>query len=126
MKLRLIEGGAGSGKSRLCLTEIAERLREEPLGAPLILLTPEQATFQSERRLVGFPGVGASLRAQVLGFSGLYRFLAADEALPPLPWLDEQGTVLRQFADGQVGAQYIARCGAAWLKYKFRKMRGNK
>lgn len=94
MKLRLIEGGAGSGKSRLCLTEIAERLREEPLGAPLILLTPEQATFQSERRLVGFPGVGASLRAQVLGFSGLYRFLAADEALPPLPWLDEQGRAM--------------------------------
>ncbi len=94
MKLRLIEGGAGSGKSRLCLSEIAERLRENPLGAPLILLTPEQATFQAERRLVQYPGVGASLRAQVMGFSVLYRWLAADERLPELPWLDEQGRAM--------------------------------
>lgn len=94
MKLRLIEGGAGSGKSRLCLTEIAERLRENPMGAPLILLTPEQATFQAERRLVQFPGVGASLSAQVMGFSVLYRWLAADERLPDLPWLDEQGRAM--------------------------------
>lgn len=94
MKLRLIEGGAGSGKSRLCLAEMAENLREQPLGAPLLLLVPEQATFESERALVNYPGVGASLRAQAVGFSGLYRWLAAEKSFPALPWLDEQGRAM--------------------------------
>ena len=94
MKLRLIEGGAGSGKSRLCLAEIAEELKSRPLGAPLLLIVPEQATFQAERALAGFPGVGATLRAQVLSFSGLYRWLAAEAAYPVLPRLDEQGRAM--------------------------------
>lgn len=94
MKLRLIEGGAGSGKSRLCIAEMAGRMQEAPLGAPLLLITPEQATFQSERALAAFPGVGAALRAQVLSFSGLYRWLAKEAAYPRLPWLDEQGRAM--------------------------------
>ncbi len=94
MKLRLIEGGAGTGKTHLCLQEIATRLRHEPLGAPLLLLVPEQATFQSERALTAMPGVSASLRAQAVGFAGLYRLLAAEKSFPPLPWLDEQGRAM--------------------------------
>lgn len=93
MKLRIIEGGAGSGKSRLCVSEIAERQRREPFGAPLILLVPEQATFVAEQALVG--ELGASLRAQALSFSGLYRVLAEQEGKEsPLPWLDEQGRAM--------------------------------
>lgn len=91
MKLRLVEGGAGSGKSDLCLSEIAARLQAEPLGEPLLLMVPEQATFQAERALTGYHGVGATLRAEVLGFSGLYRWLSAEYDYPVLPWLDEQG-----------------------------------
>lgn len=91
MKLRLIEGGAGTGKTTLCLQEIAERLREQPLGAPLLLLVPEQATFQSERALTELPGVSASLRAQAVGFAGLYRLLGAEQAFPVLPRLDDRG-----------------------------------
>lgn len=91
MKLRFIEGAAGSGKTHLCLSQMADCLRETPLGAPLLLIVPEQATFQAERALAAFPGVGASLRAEVLSFSGLYRWLAAEHTYPALPWLDEQG-----------------------------------
>ncbi len=82
MKLRLIEGGAGSGKSRLCLEEL------------------EQATFGSERAYVAFAAeagaepVGASLRVQAVSFSGLYRMLAAEQTFAALPWLDEQGRAM--------------------------------
>lgn len=91
MKLTLIKGAAGTGKSYTCLAQIAKRLQAEPLGAPLLLLVPEQATFLTERALTGFAGVGATLRAQVLGFTGLYRWLATEASYPQLPWLDEQG-----------------------------------
>jgi len=68
---RFVFGRAGSGKSTLCLEEIRAELRREPWGAPLILLVPEQATYQMEIALANTPDLGGSLRAQVLSFRRL-------------------------------------------------------
>ncbi|MFC4599347.1 helicase-exonuclease AddAB subunit AddB [Cohnella hongkongensis] len=71
MTLRLITGRSGSGKTRLCLDEIRSRLKEAPLGPPLILLVPEQATFQAEYAMATTPGMRGFMRAQVLSFRRL-------------------------------------------------------
>lgn len=71
MGIRYLIGRAGSGKSAACLDEIRQRLLEEPMGHPLVLLVPEQATFQAERALVSTPGIGGLLRGQVLSFRRL-------------------------------------------------------
>jgi ATP-dependent helicase/nuclease subunit B len=71
MGLRLILGRAGSGKSELCLQEIAGKLKEEARGWPLLYLVPEQATFQAEYALVTLPGLEGAMRAQVLSFRRL-------------------------------------------------------
>ncbi|WEK53066.1 MAG: helicase-exonuclease AddAB subunit AddB [Candidatus Cohnella colombiensis] len=71
MTLRLITGKSGSGKSRLVMDEIRDRLRDNSLGAPLILLVPEQATFQAEYAMVTTPGLAGFMRAQVLSFRRL-------------------------------------------------------
>ncbi|MBC2723415.1 helicase-exonuclease AddAB subunit AddB [Desulfosporosinus sp.] len=71
MGFRFVFGRAGSGKSTLCLDEIRGELRREPWGAPLILLVPEQATYQIEVALANTPDLGGSLRAQVLSFRRL-------------------------------------------------------
>ncbi|WP_256760181.1 helicase-exonuclease AddAB subunit AddB [Cohnella sp. WQ 127256] len=71
MSLRLITGRSGSGKTRLCLDEIRDKLQQEPLGAPLMLLVPEQATFQMEYAMVTTPGLSGFMRAQVLSFRRL-------------------------------------------------------
>jgi ATP-dependent helicase/nuclease subunit B len=68
LSLRLVIGRAGSGKSTLCLDEIRCELRNQPWGTPIILLVPEQATYQMEVALANTPGLGGSLRAQVLSF----------------------------------------------------------
>jgi len=68
---RFVFGRAGSGKSTLCLDEIRSELRREPLGETLILLVPEQATYQMEIALANTPDLGGSLRAQVLSFRRL-------------------------------------------------------
>ena len=66
-----ILGAAGSGKTSHCLREIATEAARTPDGPPLLLLVPEQATFQMERALLqAIPG-GATLRAQVMGFQRL-------------------------------------------------------
>lgn len=71
MAIRYILGRAGSGKTRRCLDDIRDRLMEAPEGDPIIMLVPEQATFQAEAALVSTPGLGGLIRAQVLSFRRL-------------------------------------------------------
>ncbi|WP_052221306.1 helicase-exonuclease AddAB subunit AddB [Clostridium homopropionicum] len=51
MGLRLIYGSAGCGKSRFCIDSIKERL-EKGENKHLILIVPEQFSFQAEKSLV--------------------------------------------------------------------------
>lgn len=71
MGLRLILGRAGSGKSELCLREMAAELKARPDGSPLFYLVPEQATFQAEYALATSYGLQGMIRAQVLSFRRL-------------------------------------------------------
>jgi ATP-dependent helicase/nuclease subunit B len=71
MGLRYVFGRAGSGKSTFCLEEISQELRLNPWGTPLILLVPEQTTYQMEVNLAKASDLGGSLRAQVLSFRRL-------------------------------------------------------
>lgn len=71
MAVKFIIGRAGSGKTERCFDEIRQRLLENPNGSPLILLVPEQATFQAEHALVTTPELRGLLRGQVLSFRRL-------------------------------------------------------
>lgn len=94
MALRLITGRSGSGKTRLCLDEIRRKLKEDPEGPPLILLVPEQATFQAEYAMATTPGLGGFIRAQVLSFRRLaYRVMQETGGLAAVP-IDENGKAM--------------------------------
>lgn len=69
LSLKFILGRAGTGKTYTCLKEIRNKLKESPDGSFLILMVPEQATFQSEKMLVS--GLKGMIRAQVLSFRRL-------------------------------------------------------
>ena len=74
MPLRFITGRAGSGKTTYCLNSIREKLQQQPVpgaGNNLILLVPEQATFQNEKTLAATAGLDGMMRAQVLSFHRL-------------------------------------------------------
>lgn len=71
MSLHFVIGRAGSGKSSLILHRVTSILRKNPTGPPLIILTPEQGTFQIEQRIVTTPGLSGTVRTQVLGFRRL-------------------------------------------------------
>ena len=88
-------GRAGSGKTYGCLAAISSELMHSPRGLPLILLTPEQATAQMERRLATWPGLrGGTTRARVFSFHHLAReaFLRAGGA--PGQQLGDLGRVM--------------------------------
>lgn len=85
MSLRLILGRAGSGKSAFIENEIAAEVAADPLGAPLWVLVPEQATFQVERALCD--KLGGLMRVRVVSFQRLAHIVmneVAGAALTPI------------------------------------------
>jgi len=72
-RVRFVFGRAGSGKTRYCLTSISRSLRRSSLaGSALILLVPEQATYQMERALAERSRRGCGyIRARVVSFRRL-------------------------------------------------------
>lgn len=67
MSLRFIYGRAGSGKSRYCLNEIKTRIGQNASN-PLVLLVPEQYSFQAEKNLIKALGTGGIIKTEVLSF----------------------------------------------------------
>ena len=67
MGIRFIFGRAGTGKSRFCLEQIKKKI-ENGSNRKLILLVPEQYTFQSEKNLLDMVGESGLLTAEVLSF----------------------------------------------------------
>lgn len=67
MGIRFIFGRAGSGKSYYCLNQIKKKLTNDK-NNKLIMLVPDQYTFQTEKKLLEYVGEKALLRAEVLSF----------------------------------------------------------
>ena len=67
MSIRFIFGRAGTGKSQFCLKQIDKKINSEG-NNKLILLVPDQYTFQSEKKLLEFSGEKSLLRTEVLSF----------------------------------------------------------
>ena len=67
MSLRFIYGGAGSGKSSFCLKDMKSRI-DQGFDKKLILIVPDQFSFQAEKNLINSIGEGGLLKAEVLSF----------------------------------------------------------
>ena len=82
MSLRFVLGRAGTGKSRLIADRIVDALQSDPLGPPLYLLVPAQATLLHERHYAlnvlpdaGFTGYS---RLRIVDFETLGNDLLAE------------------------------------------------
>lgn len=71
MPVQFILGRAGTGKTRACLDAVLAELAAGEDGPQLVLLVPEQASFQMERALATRAPRGGYTRAAVLSFSRL-------------------------------------------------------
>lgn len=67
MSLRFIYGPSGSGKSRFCLEEIKKNIQQEN-KKELILLIPEQFSFQADKNIIDIVGEKGNTRIKVLSF----------------------------------------------------------
>lgn len=67
MSLRIVYGRAGSGKTHFVLNEIKSRI-EESSDKKLVLVVPEQFSFQAEKNLISATKAGGILKTEVLSF----------------------------------------------------------
>lgn len=94
MAFRFVLGRAGSGKTRYCFEAVAGELRRAADGPPLILLVPEQATFQTDRALVTQAGIQGTVRGQVLSFGRLAWRVLAETGGAARPHINETGKAM--------------------------------
>lgn len=81
MSINFYAGRSGTGKSRAMYTEIINKCIEQPEGPPILLLVPEQMTFQTDRELLLMAGRGLT-RVRVLSFTRLaYQLLQVEGGL---------------------------------------------
>lgn len=101
MTLQFIIGRAGTGKTHACLEAVREELLTRPGGPQLILLVPEQATFQMEYSLAATPGLKGFIRAQVLSFRRLAYRVLQEVGGAARPHIGELGKrmILRRFLE---------------------------
>ncbi|MCL2355034.1 MAG: hypothetical protein FWC68_04085 [Oscillospiraceae bacterium] len=66
MKLQLIYGKAGSGKTEYILNDISEKIN---LGKKIYVIVPEQFSYGSEKRLLQAMGETAVINAEVVSFN---------------------------------------------------------
>ncbi len=94
MLFHLILGRSGSGKSH----EVLRRIKEEGAARAQILLVPEQASYESERRLCEVGGNQAAGYAEVFSFTSLTRRVFSLAGGAARPVLDEGGRLLVMYA----------------------------
>ena len=88
----LITGKAGSGKTGIISSRIADAVRRGEAGS--YLLVPELFSYEAQRELCRVCGDSMSLYASVTTFTALYRELTGKLGGGALPYIDDGGRLL--------------------------------
>jgi ATP-dependent helicase/nuclease subunit B len=94
VQTRFILGPAGSGKTFRCLAEIRAALTAAPDGPPLLLIAPNQTTYQFERELLADGSLPGYTRLNILSFERLAAFIFDQTGQPAPKLLDEEGRLM--------------------------------
>jgi ATP-dependent helicase/nuclease subunit B len=114
MAVRFILGRSGTGKTSYCVNSIVSEL-QEPGEQKLILLVPEQATYQAERAVLADKSIAGYHRLNILSFDRLqYLLLGKNTARPAISRIGRQMIIHRLLRDNKSRLK-IFDTSAAWL-----------
>lgn len=101
MAVQFILGRSGTGKTSYCIKAIVNALLE-PSKQQLILLVPEQATYQAERAILADERIAGYNRLNVLSFDRLqFLLLGKNTARPALSRIGRQMVIHRLLRDNK-------------------------
>jgi ATP-dependent helicase/nuclease subunit B len=96
MSVQFIVGRSGTGKTRYCVREIVEELLKGASKQSLLLLVPEQASYQAERAILADKRVCGYHRLNVVSFDRLQFLLTGkDTSRPGLSRIGRQMIIQR-------------------------------
>jgi len=102
MAIQFILGRSGTGKTSYCVKAIVNELLKDGDEQPLILLVPEQATYQAERAILADKRIAGFHRLNVLSFDRLQFLLSGRHtARPALSRIGRQMIVHRILRDNK-------------------------
>lgn len=102
MAVQFILGRSGTGKTNYCIKAIVDALLEIKDSHPLILLVPEQATYQAERAILSDKQVAGYNRLHVLSFARLQFLLSGkNTAKPAVTHIGQQMIIQRILRDNE-------------------------
>ena len=101
MAVQFILGRSGTGKTRCCINAIVDALLDQS-EQQLILLVPEQATYQAERAILADERISGYNRLHVLSFDRLqFLLLGKNTTMPRLSRIGRQMIVHRILRDNR-------------------------
>ncbi len=101
MAVQFILGRSGTGKTSYCIKAVVNALLAES-EQPLILLVPEQATYQAERAILGDERIAGYNRLHVLSFDRLqFLLLGKNTARPGISRIGRQMIIHRILRDNK-------------------------
>jgi ATP-dependent helicase/nuclease subunit B len=98
MAVRFILGRSGTGKTHHCVLGVADALLE-PSQQPLLLLVPEQATYQAQQAILSDLRIAGYNRLQVLSFDRLVGQVLGRKARPAISRLGRTMVIQRILRD---------------------------
>jgi ATP-dependent helicase/nuclease subunit B len=102
MAVQFILGRSGTGKTSYCIKAIVNALLEPADEQSLILLVPEQATYQAERAILSDKRIAGYSRLNVLSFDRLqFLLLGRNTARPALSRIGRQMVIHRILRDNK-------------------------
>jgi ATP-dependent helicase/nuclease subunit B len=99
MAVQFLLGRSGTGKTSYCVRAIVDALLE-PSDQPLLVLVPEQATYQAERAILSDPRIKGYNRLHILSFDRLqFLLLGRSTARPAISRIGRQMIVHKILRD---------------------------
>jgi len=96
MAVQFILGRSGTGKTSYCIKGVVDALLEAEGEQPLILLVPEQATYQAERAVLADERIAGYNRLSVLSFDRLqFLLMGRNTARPAISRIGQQMIIHR-------------------------------
>jgi len=83
MAVQFILGRSGTGKTSRCIKSVISELTRGEDGPPLVLLVPEQATYQGQRAVLASKEISGYSRLRVLSFERLSFWLIGRHTAQP-------------------------------------------
>ena len=91
MSVKFLMGRRGTGKTHYIIESIKDKLKEQALGDPIIMIAPRQSTFSIEQALSHDELIKGSMRTAIYSFDRLYWRLKSELGVSDLSLISKAG-----------------------------------